>query len=183
MKNPYFSFFKPPITNVKPYRKVNLKQVFDLITQEFLQQQTLELRSITNKAENSKVKRTNFPYVTFSGTFDYRHRNGLKEHSGLLCLDFDNVVDVDKLRTLLLNIEVFPTELLFTSPNGNGIKWVISINDHLNKFEHEDLASRIFTFLNETHGIVPDRSCKDLPRATLLCHDPKAFLHPKYFNL
>jgi hypothetical protein len=49
-------------------------------------------------------------------------------HSGLLCLDFDHLNNVQILFEQLLNDDYFETQLLFRSPSGDGLKWVISVD-------------------------------------------------------
>ncbi|HAH24353.1 MAG TPA: VirE protein, partial [Prolixibacteraceae bacterium] len=49
-------------------------------------------------------------------------------HSGLLTLDFDHVSNLDGLKKTLLSDRYFDTELMFVSPSGDGLKWVISID-------------------------------------------------------
>lgn len=43
-------------------------------------------------------------------------------HSGLMCLDFEHIEDIDGLKQLLLRHDYFDTELLFVSSSGNGVE-------------------------------------------------------------
>lgn len=45
-----------------------------------------------------------------------------------MCLDFDHVENIMELKQKLLNYEYFDTELLFVSPSGNGLKWIIPVD-------------------------------------------------------
>ena len=49
-----------------------------------------QLRSIKDKNAYAEAK-TNFPSVTLSGTFSQRNNKSLIKHSGLICLDIDNL--------------------------------------------------------------------------------------------
>lgn len=51
-----------------------------------------------------------------------------------MCLDFDHVDNIGELKQQLLNHEYFDTELLFVSPSGNGLKWIIPVD--LKGWEH-----------------------------------------------
>ena len=51
-----------------------------------------------------------------------------------MCLDFDHVTEPEALKQKLINHEYFDTELMFTSPSGDGVKWIISID--LKNWEH-----------------------------------------------
>ena len=44
-----------------------------------------------------------------------------------MCLDFDHIGNPEKFKELLLQHDYFDTELLFTSPSGDGVKWIIPI--------------------------------------------------------
>lgn len=174
-----FSFFKAPVTNVTPYRDITLLDAYRVITGKYYQQQTKKLRSLSNKQENRRFKATHFPYCTFSGTFTRRNEDALIQHSGLIALDFDHIENIETLKRQLLKDPYFQTELLFVSPNGAGLKWIVSI-DVNGKYSHADWFQAIYNYIHETYSIDIDKSCRDVARASFLCYDPEAFIHPKY---
>lgn len=174
-----FSFFKPPVTNITPYRNITLADAHRVITGKYYRQQTLKLRSIPGKKENRNFKATHFPYCTFSGTFSQRNENSIINHSSYLALDFDNLEDVQSVKMQLLKDIYFETELLFTSPNGNGLKWIVSIDINGN-YSHAEYFRAIYNYIKETYRIEIDRTGRDVSRAAFLCYDPDAFIHPKY---
>lgn len=179
-RNIIFSFFKAPISNIIPYKDITILQAYQIISGKYLIPQTQKLRTISQKEENRKYKASNFPYCTFSGTFEKRNEKGLIQHSGLISLDFDHVDNVAELRRELLIDRYFNTELLFISPNGNGLKWIISISDYLEVYSHNEMFASIFEYIHQTYSVDIDKSCKDVSRATFLCHDSKVYVHPKY---
>ena len=128
-----FSSYKEPITNTMPYKNISLTDVHNAISGTYFKKQTEQLRLISEKNENRKFKATHFPYVTFSGTFSKRNEKDLIKHSGLIAIDFDHLEDVETTKLQLLKDVHFPTELLFVSPNGNGLKWIISIDNFANR--------------------------------------------------
>lgn len=176
--NPYFSFFKAPISNTVPYKEITLCDVFKVLEGDYLKKQTLHLRTITDKTINRSYKSVSFPYVTFSGTFSARNIQSLKQHSGLIAIDFDHLENIAEIRLLLLKDIYFETELLFVSPNGNGLKWIIKID--IEQFSHAEYFAAINNYIKSTYQLEMDKSCKEVSRATFLCHDPDAFIHPKY---
>lgn len=180
-KEPQFSFYKAPVQNTVPYKNIGLKEAFLVITGQYLRTQTHQLRLIDNKVENRNFKASQFPYVTFSGTFTQRNENSLIEHSGLIALDFDHVENVQALKDRLLNDYHFYTELLFISPNGNGLKWIIEI-EITGKYSHAELFRALFEYIKKTYEIEIDKACKDISRATFLCYDPEAYINPKYMT-
>ena len=126
-EKPQFSYFNKPVRNVIPFKTITLADVYRALTSNYLKEHTNQLRLISGKAENRKFKATHFPYITASGIFSKRNEKALLKHSGLIALDFDHVENVDALKTRLLVDSYLKTELLFISPNGNGIKWVVKI--------------------------------------------------------
>ncbi len=177
---PQFSFYKAPVTNIYPAKSIGLLDVYKAISGQYFAKQTIKLRLISDKNENRKYKATHFPYVTFSGIFSKRNEASLIQHSGLIALDFDHLEDVEKTKLQLLKDPYFETQLLFVSPNGNGLKWVIEI-DITEQFPHGKMFQAIFNYIKRTYSISIDKVCKNISRATFLCHDPEAWLHPKYF--
>ena len=174
-----FSYFKAPVTNILPYKSISLADVYRAISGTYFKQQTEQLRLISAKDENRKFKATHFPYVTISGTFTQRNEKSLIQHSGLIAIDFDNLKDVEKTKLQLLKDPYFETQLLFISPNGNGIKWIIEI-EVSEKYSHGEMFQHIYFYILQPYFLKIDKACKDVSRATFLCYDPEAFIHPKY---
>ena len=173
--NPTFSFFRHPVQNLNPCATWTLEDAWRYITGSEAAEATEQLRSLTNKDEQRKFKSTHFDYVTFSGTFKKRGKGQLIHHSGLLCLDFDNVSDVESLFKRLLQDKCFMTRLLFRSPSGSGLKWVIQV-DCADAEDHEEYFESLLEYCTQTYGITPDQQCRDIGRACFLPHDPDAYL-------
>lgn len=173
--NPTFSFFRHPIQNLNPCATWTLEDAWRYITGSEAAEATKQLRSLTNKDEQRKFKSTHFDYVTFSGTFKKRGKGQIIHHSGLICLDFDNVADVEALFKHLLQDKCFMTRLLFRSPSGSGLKWVIQINCSDSE-DHEEYFESLLEYCTQTYGITPDQQCRDIGRACFLPHDPDAYL-------
>lgn len=171
-----FSFFKAPIRNVFPHKTVSLAQVYNAVKGHYYKRQTEELRSITDAAKARKYKASKFDYCTFSGVFNSRSDKSLVKHSKLLCIDFDHVQDLDKLRQALLADEYFDTQLLFVSPSGDGLKWIIEIDTQ--EAPHGEYFSAVANYILETYSVEVDKSGKDISRACFLPYDPDAFINP-----
>ena len=178
-RNQMFSFFESPITNTQPFRNITIYDVYRAITSDYLEKPTQQLRLIKGKDENRKFKATNFSYVTFSGTFKHRNEKALIHHSGLIAIDFDHLENLACLKSKLLRDQYFETQLLFVSPNGNGLKWVIPI-EVSEQYPHGEMFQAIFNYIKRMYSIEIDKACKDISRATFLCYDPEAFINPKY---
>lgn len=177
---PLFSFFKAPIQNPYPSGYINLTDAYKFIKSEVYLKKTLELRLINNEDENKAkaFKKSNFDFVSFSGVFNYRNANSLKKHSSLLTIDLDNLKDVQDIKHKLLNDEYFETELLFISPTGNGLKWIISID--LLKANHIYYFKAISNYLKQSYQLKVDPSGSDVARACFLPHDENIYINPKH---
>ena len=123
-----FSFFRKPIQNIEPLRAIGVVDVYRYVVGHYAQPQTGTLRSMTSPADVKKYKASHFDYCTFSGLFRKRNEKELIMHSGLMCLDFDHIENIEEVKQQILNHEYFDTELLFTSPSGNGLKWIIPVD-------------------------------------------------------
>lgn len=178
VQQPMFTFFKRPVTNTIPCKDISLKEAYDYITSPAAKAQTEKLRTISDKKEARKFKKYNFDYVSFSGTFSYRDDDHVTKPSNLLCVDFDHLPNVEEMFQKLLHDRYFTTELLFRSPSGDGLKWVIPIE--YRGHTHEQIFDAVYNYVSATYGTAMDRSCSDMSRPCYLPYDPGAYLNPKY---
>lgn len=174
-----FQFYRAPITTVASSRTMTIKEVYQYITSMEAMERTHKLRTIKDEREAKKFKAQNFDYVCFSGTFRHRKAEALIEHSGLICLDFDHVGNDRQLwalREKLLQDPYFETQLLFTSPSGDGLKWVVSID--AGKRDHLSWFLALQNYIRITYQKEIDKACKDVCRACFLPHDASCYVNP-----
>ena len=179
-QSPLFSFFKAPITNTKPHSETTLRKVYNAIKGDYYKERTEKLQAIYDIQQARKFKASNFDYCTFSGVFTTRNDKALIKHSGLLCVDFDHLQNIELLRNQLLQDEYFDTQLLFVSPSGNGLKWIISMDN--NQTTHGVYFSAVANYIQQTYGVAVDKSGRDISRACFLSHDPQAYINPSIRN-
>lgn len=177
---PKFSYFKAPVSNIYPKITLSLVDVFNLIISDDYASITNQLRSITDKNEARKFKATQFDYVTFSGTFEKRNDKSLLNHSGLITIDFDHINNLEDLKNQLLQDEYFETEILFVSPSGDGLKWIIPID--ITESTHQNYFNAVANYIKEVYQLEVDKSGKDVSRACFLPFDPEVFINPKYLQ-
>ena len=139
------------------------------------------LRSIMDKDQARKYKAENFDFCTFYGIFHTRNKDGLLQQSDLLCIDFDHVADIPSLHEKLLNDPCFETELLFHSPSGDGLKWIIQV--FRKGWEHSRFFNAVFNYLVANGYPEPDKSGSDVSRSCFIPYDPEAYINPKYNNV
>jgi hypothetical protein len=100
-----------------------------------------------------------------------------------MVIDFDHVGDLDKISTLkgkLLNDKYFTTLLMFRSPSGDGLKWLINID--ITRYSHKEWFEGIYHYIKNTYDLEIGRSGSDITRACFLCHDAQAFINPNLLN-
>lgn len=175
-----FSFFRAPAQSVMPLKNADVKGIYKYITlYQPAMKATQELRDTTDEKEARKFKASHFDFVTFSGVFSYRKDDCLVQHSGLLCLDFDHVgnyMQLWSLRGRLIEDPHFTTWLLFTSPSGDGLKWVIEID--LSKCDHKTWFRALQNYVRMTYGMEVDEKCINVSRACFLPHDSSCYVNP-----
>lgn len=168
------SIYKAPVTNILPYLNVTLFDIYQEIKSDKYKRITNKLRGITSKAEKVMCKSAEFDYVTFSGTFTKRANKSLIKHSAIICIDVDHVGEIGAIIDLKQQIRsVLEPALIFVSPSGDGLKVVLHIDISQDTHEKYFLAFQNF-FKSELYTDI-DSSCRDVSRATFLCHDPDCF--------
>ena len=108
-------------------------------------------------------------------------QNGLLQHSGLLCFDFDHLggnENLWKARHLLEQDRYFETMLMFTSPRGDGVKWVTHID--LSRGSHEKWYRAVRNYLLQTYGLEADSAPANVASACFLCWDANMVINPSF---
>lgn len=120
-----------------------------------------------SEGEIRRDAKNKLPCATFSGTFSTRKSDGLIEHSGLICLDFDHVDKPEVLIRQLKEDEYIYSA--FISPSGSGVKALVKIppENHLGSF----------LSLQERYPDI-DPSGKNVDRLCFVSHDPDLYLNP-----
>ena len=176
------SFFKKPITNKWPVKEtVSLFQGYYYVRSREAMAATEELQKITDHEKARQFKGVSFDYVTPSGEFTYCSDSSLIKHSGVLCMDLDDLGDrVEELFQKLIDEKTFKTLLLFHSPSGKGLKWFIHID--LSRCDHRTWFTAVRRYLMMTYNLNEkqvDPLCSNVSRACFLGHDPEAYLMTK----
>ena len=182
---PQFSFFRKPVYNQQPYKHITAIEIHKVVSGNYYKNATLQLRTIFDKKAANKFKCTWFDFACFSGTFNIKNEKGLIKHSELICLDFDNLPEREKLREKLLADPQLTTVLLFTSPTGTGLKWIVKID--LTQGTHIENFQAIENYIFEIYQVKIDSSGKDVARPCFLPYDPNCYFNqepePKNFDV
>jgi hypothetical protein len=115
------------------------------------------------------------PAVTFSGTFEpTRTDRNLKDHSGLMCLDFDHLEE-DALDALKMVMETNKyVYAYFTSPGGEGLKVLVKTIIPQNGSDHKVIYTAL---MNESDFADCDVKNSNVSRLCFLSYDPDMFVN------
>jgi len=160
------------IKSVSPLKDTSAIKVLEEIKSVKYKKQIAQIRGAEDKETKNYLK-SRLPYVTFAGTFTSRSNANLRKHSGLACLDFDNVQDVDNLKENINNDK--HTFASFISPSGEGLKVLIKIPLVDNNDDYQDYYVELTKYYNQYHEL--DSSTKDIARACYLSHDEDLFIN------
>ena len=131
--------------------------------------------SFTKGKINQETKKK-IPCVTVSGSFKgSREKDNFNEHSGLICIDIDDVAadDLSVVKGKLLKLDF--TYAVFKSVSGTGLAWIVRIDPEKHALAFDSLSQFCF----ETTGYPTDHRCKDVSRLRLVSYDPDAFFNPE----
>tara|TARA_R110000803_G_scaffold185755_2_gene248120 strand:- start:3983 stop:6400 length:2418 start_codon:yes stop_codon:yes gene_type:complete len=126
-----------------------------------------KIRAEKNK-DTRKLLKAKLPAICFSGKFSKRADNALIEHSGVICLDFDEYKTkkamLEEKQRLSKDKNVFS---VFVSPSGNGLKVLVKIPPKV-----ENHRSYFISLQNHFNSKNFDRSCKNVSRVCYESYDP-----------
>ena len=132
-----------------------------------------KIRTEKDKEARNRLKQE-LPAICFSGSFNKRADNSIIEHSGLICLDFDNF---KKKQDMLSKKEELTkdkyTFSVFVSPSGNGLKVLV-------KIPAQEEGHKNYFLALEKHYNSPqfDKACKNISRVCYESFDPLLFYNP-----
>ena len=165
------SIFKN-IKSIAPIKDTSVLKVLESIRSSEYKNRIGLIRIENDKTKRNELK-AKLPYVTFCGTFDSRSNSNLKTHSGLACLDFDNVVNLEELRESV-NKDSF-TFSSFVSPSGDGLEVLVKIPQIDNNNDYQDYYIELVNHYKKYHDL--DEGTKDLARACYLSFDEDVFIN------
>jgi len=128
------------------------------------------------RAEKDKAKRDELkkkaPNFTASGLFTKRTDEGLKQHSGFIAIDIDDVEELETTFKLLCNDDY--TYACFKSIGGYGLCVLIQIDGK----QHRDSFESLKAYFYNKYSIIIDPSCGNLSRARFISYDSDLFHNP-----
>lgn len=169
-----FSLYPNLLTVDYPIADIDINQLIEIVKYGYVKDIIESLRKPIPKEVYNLIKKEKIPCVTLSGLFDYRDRDGLVRHSGLIQVDIDKVEEYENLfQKIIRDPYVY---ICFRSPGGNGIKIIVKINPSIET--HKDQFRALEIYFKEQFNITIDSQCKDLSRSMLLSYDPDIYCNP-----
>ena len=131
-----------------------------------------KIRLEKDKTKRNRLK-TNLPAICFSGIFKKRNDKSILEHSGIICLDFDDY----KSKKDLLNAKEHLSKdkyvhSVFISPSEKGLKVLVKTPKETNR--HIDFFNSLEKHFN---SVFFDKKCKNLSRVCYESYDPNIFIN------
>jgi hypothetical protein len=114
----------------KPYY-INIEHALQRIRNGAVKAKIEKIRKVKTKSLRDKEK-MKLPSVCFSGTFKHRAKDGIINHSGFICLDFDHCNVEEKKEELKSSPYIFAC---WVSPSGDGVKALVRIPAKIDKHE------------------------------------------------
>lgn len=164
-----FSLYENGIKNVFPSKTITILQFLEMLK---LDNPLIEKIRLYKKKSQRDLLKQKLSYVTFAGTFVKRGKKHLIKGSGYATFDLDGVDNLFKLKEQIIKNEY--THLCFTSPSGNGLKFLVKIP----KIESDEEYKKYWISISKYYNLPEnDEANKDVSRACYLSVD-KDF----YFN-
>jgi len=92
------SGFNAPIQNITKTFLIDLPELFEKIKKDNeIKKIVEELRTYDDKKKRDEYKTKWLYVITFSGIFSKRSKESLTQHSGLICIDIDNMDNTSML--------------------------------------------------------------------------------------
>src|SRR4029077_5314107 len=118
------------------------------------------------------AEKKKLPGILWSDLFSRRGREGLTEHSGLLCADLDDLGE--SLPDVRAKLEKTPyLSAVFVSPTGEGLKAIFRVPADASK--HLASFRAVERHVLDLTGIQIDQACKDVARVCFVSYDPSAY--------
>jgi hypothetical protein len=166
------TYFDKGIRNTKPKFDAPIAKVLEKIKNGFFEDKINALRSQIKGTPQHTAFKDALPYFTPSGTFSSHKNENLTKHSGLICLDFDNICEIEKAS--ILAQETPYTFASFISPSGNGLKILCKISPD----KHEQSFYGLCGYYKRHLYLEPDYKVKAVFMACFVSSDAYLYHNP-----
>ncbi len=170
----------PLSASVSYYEQVFQKTGAEISVQDFLDKIALPtykqavdaIRAEPDAEKRRELKAGTLPAATIAGTFTTKTHDGIKQHSGLMAMDFDHLNEL--LPDALCKLQSDPyTCVAWTSASGNGLCVLVKIKPE----KWAESFAGLSRYYAEKHGLIVDEQCKNVNRLRFVSHDPNLFIN------
>ena len=177
IRQPIITMF-PSITSIDQPESCSLLEVLDSIRSKSNPFKEI-IKDINNAphdiANNLKLS---LPPICFSGEFSRRDDSAILQYSQLVCIDVDDVSDLNAFKKEMMDIPFVYS--CFISPSGKGLK-ILVFHDCPDYNRHGDIYWHVGEEIGlpGRTGMTFDTHCSNLSRACFFSYDPKLVINPK----
>ena len=159
----------------RPQELIDFTEYLYLIKNGHWQDEVINFRAIQDPEERKLAKRKIIA-VTPSGEFTGRGQAGLKNHSGIICIDVDDKDNVVELNEKVKALASDSLVLAYHQSLG-GLGYAIYFR--IEPTKHLEAYLAIEKYLADNYHLVADKACKDVTRLRFVSFDPFLHKNPK----
>lgn len=163
------TIFKNILETSNPYY-ISIEKIIERIKEGNSRKLINKIRGEWTKEGRNEFKKQ-LPSICFSGIFSKRGNNYCKEHSGVVCLDFDHLEDVQKFKEYMM--EDAYTMAAFISPSGDGVKVLVKIPANI---DTHAASCRALADYHKGHKL---DDFKDIARVCYESYDKHIYYNPE----
>lgn len=160
----------PSLYKTKQGRDITIFDFLNDVRNGRWQDEVLIYRTLKYQ-EAKKEAKLKLPAVTVSGSFSERKDSGLRKHSNYICIDIDDVENIEGTRKVLESDHY--TFSCFSSISGKGICVIVQIDGN----RHEEAFEGLEHYYYNKYGIIIDTACKNVSRTRTVSFDPFLFIN------
>ncbi len=141
-----------------------------------------KIRQEKNPALKRSIK-ASLPYFNFGKFKDNYRKNENFEQTRFLVFDIDGLTEKKLIETRNILAQSAQTYLLFVSPSGNGLKFVVRLEKPIFKADHYEMVYRYYKDMISRHLKIELDKTVDAARATFLSYDENLVYNEECTNL
>jgi len=159
------------LRNTKPESTVSILSILEEIRTDKYKSKVEAIRAEENPSKSPLKDK--LPLFTPTGIFNHRSIKGLVNYNGFICLDLDNVENVNELKEKTKSLDyVFAA---FTTPSGKGLK--VLVKTLANTLNYKDAEVAVAEAFHKATGHMRDNHCKDIARIQFVSYDPEVYIN------
>jgi hypothetical protein len=141
------------------------------------QEPVLRVRSLPHDSDEQKTAKKLLPYATWAGLFSYRANEKLRQHSGQIGVDLDDLGETKAITTIQNVVADRFCLAAFRSIRGEGVRLLFRIPP-CSPENHAIAFEQVAEHVRNTYGCEVDESGKDVSRASFVSFDRGLWVNP-----